>query len=301
MFDVAIIGGGPAALAAGIYAARAGKRTILFEKAAIGGLTAETAHIENYPGYIGTGANLIAQMRSQVEQSGAELKYGNCTKLSRQEDGIINLQIDNNQIQARTAIIASGNDPKPLNIPGEDTANISRCATCDAALYNGKIVAVVGGGDSAVQEAIHIANLAAKVIIIARSQIRARPELIARVQQEATNITMLPETTVKEIARLNSDTQIMHLRYADGREEFLQVHGIFAYIGYVPASRFLADSGVNLDEQGYVVTAVDQSTSVQGVFAAGDITTDPIKQIITAAAGGARAALSALHYINQLG
>jgi len=299
VFDVAIIGGGPAALSAAIYTARAGKTTIVFERSAIGGLVAQTNRIENYPGFIGAGIGLTDQMKSQAEASGAKLNYGECSKVEASPDGTCSLTIDSNTTQAKTIIIASGNEPRPLGVPGEDKATISRCATCDAALYKGKIVAVIGGGDSAIQESLHLANLADKVIVISRSAFRASPTLLTRATQDYVNIDLRQNTTLNEIARMDTNSQILNITHPDGRGEFLQVQGIFAYIGYNPASRFLQDSGVTLDPEGYVVTEPKtHATNLKGIFAAGDIEAGSTKQAITAAAAGAEAAIAAVQHLD---
>lgn len=308
MLDLAIVGGGPAALTAAIYAARAGLKVKLFEKSDFGGVLPIIPLLENYPGFMGEGRELAQKMRQQAEAMGATLEYGECTKLEHaaltsdsavssvgnttpvsennapsvaQASNHFVLTIDDAEVTARAVLIASGSEPKKLafdlDIP------VSYCALCDGALTRDKNVAVVGGANSAVQEALYLANLAAKVTIITHSKLKADKELIDRAQK-VTNIDIIEnlEPTKSYLAQFDH---------------------CFVYIGKTPATSFL-DAAL-LDQDGYLVTVgaggFAYQTKIPGLFAAGDVRQGSTKQIITAAGEGAIAAIAITNFLATSG
>lgn len=280
MLDLAIIGGGAAALSAALYAARAGLTVTVYEKNDFGGILPQIAQLENYPGYLGPGQKLAASMRAQATAAGAQLQYGECTNLDRVEDHF-ELIIDGESVLARTVLVATGSQPKSLSFT--PSAPVSYCALCDGPLVQAKRVAVIGGANSAAQEALYLAHLAAQVTIITHSQLKADQELIDRVREQP-NIEI-----------------IEHLEPTP--ENLSAYDHIFVYIGKIPATSFL-DRKV-LDGAGYVITDTNSSalhqTIIPGLFAAGDVRQGSVKQVVTAAADGAAAAIEISTLIRRTG
>ena len=268
MLNLAIIGAGPAALSAAIYAARAGLSVKVFEQKSYGGVLAEIPLIENYPGFVGAGSELAQNICAQAISAGAELSYGECTEVKRLADHF-ELTIDDAKIFARNVLVATGSRPRALGFKLD--VPVSYCALCDGALAKDQPVAVVGGANSAVQEAIYLSNLAETVTIITHSQLKADKSLLAQLQNHP-NITVR-EQTEPTPALLN------------------QFRRCFVYIGKVPATDFLKAHNV-LDESGYIICETDShQTKVSGLFAAGDVRAGTTKQAITASADGAAAAI----------
>lgn len=277
MLDLAIIGGGPAALAAAIYAARAGLEVRIFEKGRFGGVLPELSNIENYPGFSGPGAELATKLSNQAAQAGAKLEYGECTAVRETATGF-ELMVDEAPVLARAVLVASGSEPRRLDFDLQ--IPVSYCALCDGALAKGKRVVVVGGANSAVQEALYLAGLAREVTIVTHSQLKADQELLERLAR-ATNITVVEglEPTVEYLEQFDY---------------------CFVYIGKTPATGFLPKE--ILDESEYVKTDTEtgiflHQTAIKGVFAAGDVRQDSVKQIITAAGDGAAAAIEITEWL----
>lgn len=270
MLDLVIIGGGAAALSAALYAARAGLSVAVYEKADFGGILPQIPQLENYPGFSGPGKDLADAMRMQAAAAGAQLKYGECTNLVREQDSF-RLTIDEERIYARTVLAATGSQPRALSFA--TSVPVSYCALCDGPLVKGKNVAVIGGANSAAQEALYLARLTSQVTIITHSRLKADQELIDRVREQP-NIKVIEhlEPTVENLASYDH---------------------IFVYIGKIPATSFL-DRKV-LDGAGYVITDTSSpaphQTIIPGLFAAGDVRQNSVKQIVTAAADGAAAAI----------
>lgn len=279
MPDLAIIGGGPAALSAALYAARAGLQVVVFEQQDFGGVLPQIAHLENYPGFSGEGRQLADQMRQQAVNAGAVLEYGECTALVHDGDSFL-LTIDGENIEARCVLVASGTVAKRLDFVPK--APVSYCALCDGPLIKGKRVAVIGGANSAVQEALHLATLAKDVTIMTHSAFKADQELLNRLAQHP-NIKTLEHTTPTE----------------DNLAEF---DHIFVYIGKAPASTFVDPK--LLDPEQFIVTDTSSDTPHQtvtpGLFAAGDVRRGTVKQVITAAADGAAAAIEIAKYCQKM-
>lgn len=298
MFDVIIIGGGPAGLTAAIYASRSGLRTLLLEKQFVGGQASLTAAIENYPAVkIMSGFELCDNMREQAEQFGAEIRYEEVESLSLKEK-IKTVKMQSGvTYEAKAVILCMGASARRLGLADEERfigAGLSTCATCDGAFFKGKEVAVVGGGNTAVEDALYLSKLAAKVYIIhRRNQFRA-DEIMVRLLRTAPNVEIITPATVEKIkggARVSGITALH-----DGQERDLDVAALFVAVGQNPVTGLVADI-LKLDEGGYIVTDEEMATDTGGVFAAGDIRRKPLRQVVTASADGAIAASSVAKYL----
>ena len=303
IYDVIIIGGGPAGLTAALYTSRNKLSTLIIEKGLIGGNINEAEKVDNYPGFpkgIG-GMELTTLMNEQAALYGAEVI----------NDDVISVKVDGNiktvtvaqgHFTAKALIIAGGSERQKLNAPGEKEytgKGVSYCATCDAPFFRDKRVAVVGGGNSALYEALHIARFASKVSLIhRRDQFRATPVVQDKVFAEP-KIECIWNSIVREV---QGETFVNRLRLEDvrtGQDSYLEVDGVFVAIGLIPNTSYLKDI-VPLDEKGAVIVNNMMETAVPGVFAAGDIRINSIRQVVAAAGDGAVAAVSAAAYIENL-
>lgn len=308
IYDVIILGAGPAGLTAGLYAGRSRLSTLIIEKGQDGGQIAQTDEIENYPGQVvegESGRSLVARMSEQAAKFGAE----RCSDIIKSVDfsGDIKKVVGNKgEYEAKTVIIATGAFPRPIGCENEGKftgRGISFCATCDASFFEDYEVYVVGGGDSAVEEAMYLTKFARKVTIIhRRDALRAAKSIqekafanekisfiwdsvVTRVDGKG----LLDTMTIKNVK--TGEETVIHADEKDG------VFGLFGFIGYQPNSQ-LFDGILELDN-GYIVTDADMNTNIPGVFAAGDIRVKSLRQVITAAADGAIAAMQAEHYISS--
>ncbi|MCD4829474.1 MAG: thioredoxin-disulfide reductase [Candidatus Cloacimonetes bacterium] len=301
-YDLVIIGGGSAGLGAAIYAARGGLKTVVFEKALFGGQIVLTTEVENYPGFPEalSGFDLIDLMKKQATRFGTEFREEDV--LSIELDGLGKIvKTDEGRYCCKAIIYAAGAHPRKLDVPGEQRLTgrgVSYCATCDGALYRDKVVAVIGGGDSAVEEAVFLTKFAKKVYIIhRRDQLRA----VHAVQQRAfanEKIEIVWNTIPHEI---QGDERVENLRLFNRvkEESFdLAVDGVFIYVGIIP-NNGLVKSLVELDEQGFVHTDLSCHTKTPGIYAAGDIVHKVLRQVVTAVADGATAAFSAEKWIEE--
>jgi len=294
ILDVAIVGSGPAALTAALYAARAGLKTVVYERAIVGGLTATISEIENYPGYTGgNGGDLVAKIEEQAVKFGAEVEYGECTKIEKTGNRFT-LTIDDEPVQAWTVIVAVGSEPRKLGITGEESAGIHYCATCDGAFYKSKEVVVIGGGNSAVQESFYLLQFAKSVTIVSRSPLKADKHLVEKLATEPRIKTIIGKAPVDFVVK---DGRATALRIAPNtptpKKTSVSADGFFVQIGYNPATKFLEGSGVELSDYGYIKTDRNCATNIKGLFAAGDVVDGVFRQSIIAAGNGATAALSA--------
>lgn len=303
MYDVVIVGGGPAGLTAGLYTARGKLSSLLLEQGLTGGLVTTTEWVENYPGFEEgiLGAELAQKMERQATRFGLEIVSGSVTNISINEK-IKEIYLDTGQkYEARSVILATGAHPRNLKVEGEDDfrgKGVSYCATCDGAFFKGDRIAVVGGGDSAIQEAIFLTRFAEKVYIIhRRDKLRAEKILQERAFSNS-KIEIIWDSVVEKIAG-DSGVNALHLRNVKNDEKSsIDVQGVFIYIGYNPNTEFLAGLA-NLDENNYLITDENMATSAPGVFAAGDVRSKPLKQIATAVGDGAIAATAAEKYIEE--
>jgi thioredoxin reductase (NADPH) len=303
--DVVTIGAGPSALTAAIYTTREDIDTVLYEKSAIGGLAATTDMIDNYPGFPDgvEGMTLATQLEKQAERFGAHIEFGDVTAI-RTEGSHQVLTVDGEDVKAKVVLIASGSDWKKLGIPGEKEfygRGVHYCATCDGAYYREKKLVVVGGGNSAVQEAIFLTRYSTHIDLLVRSEIKASDVLQHDLQKlvDAGKITIHLHTTTDEI--IDTDGRVSKVKITEnGVTGEIITDGIFVFVGLKPNTEFLVGSAVELDEQGLVKTNVKLETSVPGVFASGDVRSGATKQIASAVGEGAAAALSIREYLDEL-
>ncbi len=300
MYDLIIIGSGPAGLAASIYATRARLDFIVIEQNYIsGGQVVNTYQIDNYPGTPGiSGMDLGMKMREQAEGLGAEFVCETVNGISF-EGEVKRVMTDNKTYEAKTVIIAMGAEHRKLGVPGENELagqGVSYCATCDGAFFKGSDVAVIGGGDVAAGDAIFLARGCSKVYLVhRRDELRA-----AKVLQEKVfslpNVEPVLSYTVKSIEGENQTGAIRLISVKDGSERTLHVDGVFIAVGIQPNTE-LFKNRLEMDAQGYIVAGEDGRTSVDGVFAAGDIRTKKLRQIVTACADGANAVTGVEEYL----
>ena len=302
-----IIGSGPAGYTAAIYAARANLKPVIIQGMEAGGQLTTTTEVDNFPGYPEgiTGPLLMDDMKAQAERFGTDIRWGEVTKVDFSKRPFL-ITVDNNKlIEAESVIIATGATAKYLGLKSEQKfkgSGVSACATCDGFFYKGKKVAVVGGGDTAAEEATYLAGLAEKVFLIIRKPfMRASKAMIDRVEN-APNIEVLYEHNTKEITGTNvvtGATLIKRKGEADEQEVKIEVDGFFLAIGHKPNSDIFAEY-LDTDEIGYIITKADcAKTNVPGVFAAGDVQDNTYRQAITAAASGCKAALDAEKFLAE--
>ena len=301
--DLLIIGGGPAGLTAALYAARAGLRTALVEKMTPGGQMVTTDRIENYPGFPEgvSGPDLSRHMAAQVQALGVPL-IGDAVPAAALDGPLKTVDLTDQRLTARAVIIASGASPKRLGVPGEAEffgKGISSCATCDGPFYAGKVVAAVGGGDTAVQESAFVARFARKVYLIHRRD-RFRADRILQERLRAcANVEILWDTVVTGVRGFRGVEAVYLRQVKTGETRELPVEGFFVWVGIAPNADFVAGQ-LPQDPWGFILTDVQMATDVPGVFAAGDVRHTPLRQITTAVGDGALAAHSAEHYLNSV-
>lgn len=297
--DLVIIGAGPAALTAAVYAGRAGVRPLLIERQLIGGQVATIDRIDNYPGLPGVAGLTLAQtMEQQARQFGAEIKFGTVTELERR-DKLIALTTDNGNVVARSVLIATGAGYRRLNIPGESEC-AHYCATCDGAFYKGKTLITVGGANSAVQEVLFLSGLASHIIMLVRSYIKADQILKDQLNQlvKAGKVTLMEGW--RPVRVTYTDGHIVRADITNGQsEQTIDGDGLFVFAGHIPNAHFLRESAVKLNDQGYIITDNQLMTTIPGVWAAGDVRAGAVRQIINAAADGSWAIAGINKYLNE--
>jgi len=302
-YEVVIIGGGPAGLTAGLYAARGGLNVILIEKIVPGGQVIITDWIENYPGFPEgiSGLDLVQKMTEQVKGFDLNIENNEVVSVDFSEP-VKKITLNDKTITCHTIIIATGASPKKLGVPGEDIfygKGISSCATCDGPFFKDRVVAAVGGGDTAVQESLFLTKFAKKVYLIHRRD-KLRAEAILQKRALANEkIEMIWDSVLTDISGLTNVENITVQNVKTGDKTKRSVDGCFIWVGTIPNTKFLADS-VKLDEHGFIIAGLGAETSVPGVFAAGDVRNTPLRQIATAVGDGAIAAISAENYIENV-
>ncbi|WP_371381720.1 NAD(P)/FAD-dependent oxidoreductase [Sporomusa aerivorans] len=294
-----IIGGGPAGMTAAVYAARKRMNALIITKE-FGGQPMWTMDIENYMGYqFVTGPELMEKFDEQVRKFPIEIKYEEVTGLEAKADGTFTVICADGQYQAKVVIIASGKRPRRLKVPGEvefTGRGVSYCATCDGPLFAGKAVAVIGGGNSALQAAIEVSAFAAKVYLISLHGYKADPIVIEKLNELERPVIELMGYTTKEIKGSQAVEKLVAANNATGELSELEVQGIFVEIGLEPNSEYCKGL-LDFNEYREVVTDCRTRTGLPGLFAAGDVTNGPDKQIVIAAGDGAKAALVAYEYL----
>jgi thioredoxin reductase (NADPH) len=301
-YDVIIIGGGPAGLSAGLYTSRARLKTLLIEKAILGGQITNSERVENYPGFPEgiSGFDLIELMRRQAERFGLEIRYAEALAIELRDSEKVIKTSDGDYI-GRAVIIAGGATLQRLGVPGEDRLTgkgVSYCATCDGPFFKDRAVAVVGGGDSAIEEAIVLTKFASKVYVIhRRHQLRA-----SRILQERAfankKMEFLWDSVIEDIQGDNRVTVIKIRNLKTGQTSNLEVSAAFIYVGQRPNTDYLKEI-TPLDERGCIITNEHMETAIKGIFAAGDIRQNSPRQVITAAGDGVTAALAAERFLSQ--
>lgn len=302
--DVVMIGAGPSALCAAVYTTREDIDTVLVEKGVVGGLAAITDQIDNYPGFSKgvSGLELAGELQAQAERFGADIRYGEVSKLSLNGDVKV-VQTNDGALRARTILIATGSDYRKLGVPGEVEyygRGVHYCATCDGAFYRERKLAVVGGGNSAVQEALFLTRFASHIDLLVRSTVKASDVLQQDLKKavEEGKITVHLHTIPEEIVATDGK-QVDKIRCTkDGETIELELDAVFVFIGLLPNTGFLAGSGIELDEVGMIKTDRHLMTNIPGVFASGDVRSGATAQIAAAVGEGATAALSIREYLS---
>ncbi len=301
-YDVIIIGAGPAGLSAAIYSARSGLKTAVFERGLIGGQINVTEEVENYPGFPEplSGYELTDRMHHQAEHFGTEFKDEEVTALGM--EGLCKIvETTDNKYRARAVIFCTGAYPRRLNVPGEEKftgRGVSYCATCDGALYRDKVVAVIGGGDSAIEEGIFLTHFAKKVVVIhRRDELRAQKIIQERAFKNP-KMEFVWNSVVQEIRGENKVQALEVFNRKTNTPSIIPVDGVFIYVGILPNNK-LMESRVDLDSAGFAITDDFMHTNVPGVYAAGDIRKKVLRQVVTATSDGAIAGWSAEKWITE--
>lgn len=305
VYDTVMIGAGPSSLAAAVYTTREDIKTVVYEKGVIGGLAAITDKVDNYPGFPDgiEGMTLAGQLEKQAERFGAQIEFGQVESI-RSEKDIKIVVVDGQEVRARSVLIATGSDYNKLGIPGEAEyygRGVHYCATCDGAFYRDKRLVVVGGGNSAVQEAIFLTRFSSHIDLLVRSTIKASDVLQHDLQKyiDEGKITVHLNTTPQEIIVTDGTFEKVKA-VSDGKAIDFETDGIFIFVGLKPNTEFLKGSGVELDEQGLVKTDGHLETSVKGIFASGDVRSGATMQIASAVGEGATAALAIREYLDGM-
>jgi thioredoxin reductase (NADPH) len=302
-FDIAIIGAGPAGLTAALYAGRSKIRAVVIESKAPGGQLLNTELIEDYPGFKSIlGGDLAAVMLAQAEHFGAEMVYSPVNRIRVQADGMKVVETDAGEYRAPAVIVTAGGNPRKLDVPGEMELagrGVSYCAVCDGAFFEGLKLAVIGGGDAAVEEAMFLTRYAEKVTLIhRREQFRAQPILI----EEARDHPKIDILVNKVVESIEGDQKVSHVQLRDvvsGEQSRLDVGGVFIFVGFIPNTG-LVDQHIEHDAAGYYLTdPMTMMTNVPGIFAAGDVRAQLTRQITTAVGDATTATIAASKWVEE--
>ena len=302
VYDVVIIGAGPAGMTAAVYASRAELKTVLLERGVPGGQMANTEEVENFPGFtMITGPELSSKMFEHAQKFGAEYKFGDIKSVELDGDIKI-LKTSSEDIYTKSVVIATGAEYKTIGVPGEDLLRgrgVSYCAVCDGAFFKERELYVIGGGDSAVEEGVFLTKYASKVTIVhRRDELRAQKILQDRAFKND-KIDFIWDT---ELQSINGDSRVESITLKDkktGEEYTKDAYGVFIYIGMLPLTSPFKDLGI-LNENGYIETNEEMETKIPGIFAAGDVREKSLRQIVTATGDGSLAAQNAQNYLEKL-
>ena len=302
-FELVIIGAGAAGLAAGIYGARSGLETLILEEKMAGGTTADAPLVENYPGFQSiSGIELAQKMAAQCRSMGVTIhEFEKVLSLNLKGDRKT-VKTNKTTYEAKTIIIASGSHYREVNVRGEKEfrgRGVSYCGICDGPLFKGKRVLVVGGGNSAVMTALYIAELASEVMIAHRRDEFRAEEALVKALKEKGNVEILWNTEVREIKGEKLVNKVLIFSNKTGETKGTLVDGVFVQVGEDPNSQLAKEGDVAVDEDGYIIVDTRQRTNIEGVYAAGDVTNHPVKQVGTAVGQGITAALEAYGYIKR--
>ena len=310
MLDLAIIGGGPAGLTAGLYATRGGlKEVVMFEKGMPGGQITSSSEIENYPGVLEvmSGMDLMQHWPQQCMRFGLKHRMDEVSRVSKREDGVFEVSLLGGEVvEAKSVIVCTGSTPRRSGVRGESLffgRGVSTCATCDGFFYKNQEVAVLGGGDTALEEALYLANICSKVYLIhRRDEFRASPVTVEKVKNNQ-KIELVLNSVVDEIAGDDSGVNSIYVEDKHGNKRDIRVPGIFVFVGMDVNNQILMQEDgsplCKLSENGNVIVDLKMHTSVEGLFAAGDLRIDASKQVVCAAGDGATAGIQALEYVNE--
>ena len=300
MYDIIIIGAGPAGMTAGIYARRAKKKVLILEKASYGGQIITADDIENFPTYTHiSGFDFATNLYNQVKELGAEILFEKVIDIKNYDDHK-EVITTNNTYNSQTIIVATGADNRKLGLDNEDALTgkgISYCATCDGAFYKDKIVAVNGGGNTAIEDALYLSNLVKKIYLIHRRDTFRADEILLNKLKEKSNIEFILNS---KITKINGTQKLESIDISNDKETTnLKIDGLFIAIGRNPENQNFANI-IDLDEKGYVKALENCHTNVQGIYAAGDNRIKDLRQLVTATSDGAVAATEAIKYINEM-
>ena len=302
-WDLIIIGGGAAGLSAGIYGARSGLKTLVIDEKMSGGTTADAPIVENYPGFSQiTGAELAEKMSIHCRKVGAaihEIETVTSIDLKPDKKIVRTVQTD---YETKTILIATGSHYRELGVPGEREfrgRGVSYCGVCDGPLFKGKRVLVAGGGNSAVITALYLSGIASEVAVVHRRAAFRCEETLAKDVQSKTNVKIFWNTEIKEIKGEKQVAKVVLSDNQTGTTQDLPTDAVFVQVGEAPNSQLAKDSGIDVNEEGYIKIDIHQSTNIPGVYAVGDVTNHPVKQIGTAVGQGITGALEAYGFIRR--
>lgn len=299
MYDIIIVGAGPAGLTAGIYAARANKKVLVLEALSYGGQIINTPSIENYPGEKNiSGFNFATNLYNQSKELGVEIKFQKVIDIKNDE--IKEVITNKESFKTKSIIIATGCENRKLGLPNEDSLigkGISYCATCDGNFYKNKTVAVVGGGNTAIEDALYLSDIVNKVYLIHRRDSFRAEEKIVNLLKEKTNIEFVLNSN---IVKINGESNLESIEISNGNDnKTLNIDGLFIAIGRIPENENFKNL-VDVDENGYIIAKENCKTNVSGIFVAGDNRTKEVRQLVTATSDGAIAAIEAVKYLNSI-
>lgn len=303
IYDVVVIGAGPAGMTAAVYTSRGNLSTLMLERGVPGGQMANTEDVENYPGFDHIlGPDLSNKMFEHAKKFGAEYAYGDVKEIIDEKEYKI-IKAGSKEYKARAIILSTGAEYKKLGVPGEKELGgrgVSYCAVCDGAFFKGKDLVVVGGGDSAVEEGVYLTRFANKVTIVHRRDKLRAQQILQKRAFENEKIDFIWNTTIKEINEQNGKVgSVTLVSTENGSQSEFKADGAFIYIGLVPLTKPFEPLGI-LNGEGYIETDSNMQTNVPGIFAAGDVRDKSLRQIVTATGDGSIAAQSVQHYVEQL-